>query len=469
MALVLLAGSLAGGAIVDRSDPAADRVRPAAFVPPQAPPETVLSSAWYCPGGSAIDKGIANGAVAIANTGTDELTGNVTLIASDPAVPPVAVPVTIGGSSRAVVTYTDHIQAEWVSALVELGGGGAVVEHTVSGSLGADVAPCTTKGSSRWYFADGGTTVDAREVLFLFNPFPEDAIVDLSFATDDGRVVPPGLQAVVVPGRGLVAVGVNDHVIRRRAIAASMVARTGRIVVDKVQTYDGSAGRRGLALTPGAASAGDTWQFPEGFIANGVVERYQLYNPATRDAVVTIELALEQGATEPIEVTVPAQGRATVRIGEEQGVPAGVPHAAVVRATNDVGIVVERSLDAVRPSERLGLASTMGSRVTARRWAFAAGLANDRVDEWVVLFNPGTRPAEVSFTALAGGQRLAIADLQAVVVEPGRRKGLRLGDFIRRDDLALVIDSTQPVIAERTLYRVRALGISAVIGIPLTD
>ena len=92
---------------------------------------------------------------------------------------------------REVIPYLDHITAEWVSALVEINNGTAAVEHTVSGPLGADVAPCSPAGSDHWYFADGSTTVDARELLFLFNPFPEDAIVDLSFSTEDGRVAPP--------------------------------------------------------------------------------------------------------------------------------------------------------------------------------------------------------------------------------------------------------------------------------------
>jgi hypothetical protein len=379
----------------------------------------------------------------------------------------VVVPVRIAPSAREVVAYRDHITAEWVSALVELDAGGVVVEHTVAGPHGVDVAPCSPAASDRWFFADGGTTTDARAVLFLFNPFPEDAIVDLAFATESGRVVPIGVQAVVVPGRSLVPIGLNDHVLRRRAISTSVVARTGRIVVDLVQTYDGSAGRRGLALVLGTPSTATLWHFAEGYTGPGIVERYQLYNPNTRDAVVTIELSLEQGSTEPVEVTVPAVGRATVRLGEEQGVPVGVPHAATVRSTNDVGIVVQRSLDATRPATRLGMAFTTGSRRTATQWAFAAGLANDRVDEWVILFNPGVEPATVSFTAMAGGQRLRIADLQDVVVEPGRRKGLRLGDFIRRDDLALLVSSDAPIVAERTIYRVRSLGFSAVVGIPL--
>jgi hypothetical protein len=49
----------------------------------------------------------------------------------------------------------------------------------------------------------------------LFNPFPGDAIVDLSFATDQGPSTPPDFQGVVVPARGVKALDVGEHVRRR--------------------------------------------------------------------------------------------------------------------------------------------------------------------------------------------------------------------------------------------------------------
>ena len=55
-------------------------------------------------------------------------------------------------------------------------------------------------------------------------------------------------------------------------------------------------------------------------------------------------------------------------------------------------------------ASRLGLASVLGARLTARRWVFAAGLVTDKLDEWVIVMNPGPRPARVSFTVLASGR-----------------------------------------------------------------
>src|SRR5439155_877058 len=174
-------------------------------------------------------------------------------------------------------------------------------EHFVLGPGGASVAPCASSASDRWYFADGGTTRDATELLALFNPFPEDAIVDLSFTTEAGGIEPEALQALVVPGRGLSVVNVGDHVVRRRAVSVSIVARSGRLVADRIQSYSGSAGRRGLALvlgtpsprrgigpTLGARQSARRWLFAIGLATDTVDEWLVLQNPGTHAATISV-------------------------------------------------------------------------------------------------------------------------------------------------------------------------------------
>ena len=115
----------------------------------------------------------------------------------------------------------------------------------------------------------------------------------------------------------------------------------------------------------------------------------------------------------------------------------------------------------------MGLASVLGAREAARTWVFAAGLVTDKLDEWVIVMNPGPRPARISFTVLASGQPLHVDRLQRVLLPAGRRTAVRMGSFVNRVDLGLEVSSDQPVVAERDLYRVGAAGISAVVGIPL--
>jgi hypothetical protein len=339
------------------------------------------------------------------------------------------------------------------------------VEHEVLGPLGFSTAPCASFASDRWYLAEGSTARDDTMLLALYNPFPEDAIVDLAFSTDQGRAVPSDFTGLVIKGGHLRVVNVGDHVRRRDSVAATAVARSGRIVVDRLQFRNGAT--KGISLALAAPSPGEVWYFPEGFVADGVAERYHLYNPSAREAEVTIDLVLESGSAEPFELTVPARERVTVIANDEERIPRGVAHAAIVRSLNGVDVVAERSVAAAAPSTRTGTADTPGARVTARRWALASGSANDTTDEWVMLLNPGTTAAKVDIRGLASGQFLPFDGLRAIDLPAGRRISIRLTDHIKRDELSLLIESTTPIVVERGIYRAGGPGLALSPGIPL--
>ncbi|MDQ6725287.1 MAG: DUF5719 family protein, partial [Actinomycetota bacterium] len=273
-----------------------------------------------------------------------------------------------------------------------------------SGALGDSVSPCTTSASSTWYFAEGATTKDANEMLLALNPFPDDAVVDIIFSTEEGVVTPQALTGLSVRGQAMTAVKVGDYVQRREAVSASVVARTGRLVVGRVQSFDGTGTRKGLSVTLGAASPGPAWYFPEGFVADGQAERIHIYNPSQQEAQVELSLALDAGQAEPLRLTVPRESRLTLVAADEGRIPKGVAHSVTVRTVGaGPDVVVERAIDATSPSSHTGLALTMGSRLPAVRWATAAGAADDTTDEWVIVQNPGSQAALVTVNLLADG------------------------------------------------------------------
>ena len=56
------------------------------------------------------------------------------------------------------------------------------------------MGPCCARAVGPWYFAAGGTAKGATQTLELFNPFGDDAIVDIPFLTDGGVQEPQALQ-----------------------------------------------------------------------------------------------------------------------------------------------------------------------------------------------------------------------------------------------------------------------------------
>src|SRR5206468_1601291 len=114
------------------------------------------------------------------------------------------------------------------------------VERRVTGKFGTGSSACASAPSTSWYVPSGSSTKDAALRYAVFNPFPQDAVVDIAFQTSDGSRVPPELQALPVPGRTVRIVDVSTIVPRLAQLAGSVIARQGQVVVDELQAFDGS-------------------------------------------------------------------------------------------------------------------------------------------------------------------------------------------------------------------------------------
>ena len=101
------------------------------------------------------------------------------------AIPEPAI-VAAPAKSRITFFLRDIVEAPLAGAVVEVEGGEVAVEHEIRGDLGRATAPCATTASPTWSLPWGVTTRGARELLVFMNPFPDDATVDITFATDEG-------------------------------------------------------------------------------------------------------------------------------------------------------------------------------------------------------------------------------------------------------------------------------------------
>jgi hypothetical protein len=432
---------------------------------PVADDDAALSSTWYCAGGTAGEGLAADLVVVVANPLPEARRGTVTWYPGEEE--PVPAPFQVDANDVVSLPARQAVTAPVVAAVVELEGGGAAVEQQVTGPEGHDAAPCATAPSRQWHFANGSTTRDARQALFLFNPFPDDAVVEISFATEQLREEPVGLQGLPVPPGTLAVVNVGAHVRRREVTATSVVARSGRLVVGRVQTFDGSDGRRGLSLGVGAPAPSGRWHFPDGLHADGLTQQWHLYNPGDDEAVVLVEVAPDEGpAPPPLERTVPGRSRVTIDAAEETPVPAGVGHATTVRALDGARVVAEREVDVRAPAAQRGWSSTLGSPVAAERWLLPVGDTSGTTEQRVVLYNPAGEAATASIAALVDGRVVDLEDLGSIELGPGRRQAFRLGGRIARSPLPVVVDADGPVVVERGLYRPGEGGVSLAMGVP---
>lgn len=502
-AIVVIGGLLVGGLALDAADD--DRgsgggtLVEAGIAMPAARPDPTLASTWYCAAGTKAD-GFGDHVLVMANPSDRARTATITALAGSIAPPPVAADqaggattttaavadtaapaadttpptteVALPARSRILYRVGDLLDAPLLGAIVETEGGEIAVEHELTGDLGRATAPCSTTVSSTWSFPWGVTTRGNRELLVFMNPFPDDATVDVSFATDEGVRDTARFSGFVVPGRSVVGAYVDEDVTRKEEVAAEITVRGGRLVVDRVQTFTGIDGRTGITVGLGAPTPAETWIFPDGLTGPGLTEQMVVYNPTERVAEAEVEVRLDQpetnGIPEPFELTIPPGRYAIVNLHEEERVLPGVGHSTIVRSLNGVAVVAERAVSAGEGATRRGVSSTLGAPLAAPTWYFPGGGTSAERDEFLTLFNASDEDTVTySITALAGGQDLAVQGLQDVELAPGARTTIRLGDHIEREDLALVVAASGAIVAERGLYRVGGDGISQAMGIPL--
>jgi len=489
--LAVLAAALIVGGLIDRTPGSSPPAPVAAVQPaPVAAPLDALSSSWFCAGatddhlGSGQPRDAAPGSVVIANSGSSPASGVVTLVPS--AGSPLRVPVSVGPDSRTVVDEDVPKGSPWIGAIVDIDAGGVAVEQQVDGALGESSTPCATAGSSQWYFATGATLINAEVVISLLNPYPTDAVVDLTFTTNEGVEQPQEFQAIVVPAGGLVTVNLGSRLRRRLAIATTVTARSGRVVAWKTDVVtapapgsallgtpaalsplaDPASTIPGVTLTLGAPAPATMLTWADGIAGDGVDEQYVIYNPGPNTAQLTLSLDLDQGSAEPFSVSVAPYEVDTVVSSQEVRIPPGVSHAAILQSTNDVPVVAARTIAATAPSPWTGLGELPGGQVSATNWLLAVDHAGGDFDGWVVVYNPGPVTVQVVLEGLHGG---AGAALDTITVGSGRRAAINLNSLRPVVDEPLLVRATGPVYVESDYYgRDATPGISLSFGVPLT-
>jgi hypothetical protein len=454
---VALGAIVAGLVVVDRATPepvlpSSYGARPLAQTTPAVNASDLLSTSWFCPGGPTTDG--RSTSLTVFNTTDDPKEATVSAVTAEGAnrerqlmLPP---------RSRQDVNLGELAAGEDTAATVAVYGGGVAVEQTVVGRSGIDVTPCADTASGTWYLADGTTTADAALRLVLYNPFPDDAVVDVALTTVERTLEPPELQGAVVPGHSVRLVDVGAAAQREEVVSAAIRGRGARLVVGRIQSADNAA-RRGVGAALAAAQAQQTWWFPDGGKGGGVGEKFVVFNPGDQDASVELSVLPAAGSgspttsaavavqpvVAPVSVVVPPNSFAVVDTGGEAGVPPG-PHSTLVNVVADqTPVVVERLLSRVT-GDRLTTTSVLGSQLAVPRW-YVANPAVGRGGTLVIMNSAGlATTATVKAVGPAGA--VPVEGLDAVPIPAGGAANVSVpasaGGF------PLLVDAAQPVVVE---------------------
>ena len=502
-AIILLGAVVALMAIVDAGDRGVgsgvgELERP---IVPTAGRVEALSSAWYCAAGTIVEEGFADHTLVIANPSSADASVALTvhpvlapqpltidLEAEDVAeelelVPPeavdlgdVQVTVTVPALSveRVRVGDLEGVGGEHAAVLVESDIGPMVVEHIIAGDAGASLAPCASTSASTWHFAAGTTRRGARQVISIFNPFPGDAVVDMTFTADGAARAPQIYEGLVVPSGSVLPVDITEVVTLFDIVSTRLDVRTGRVVADRIVAFDGSEGLSGLSVAPASSTPALRWVLPASG-PDAAVDAIAITNPSTIEADVDIEVRLDvpefNGTVEPIGVAI-REGKTVVvvlRDGAELVGTASVVDAsgrvlddvgywALVRSVNGVEVVVERF--SVGTSDGAATSASPALPVAATGHRLTSGDGGGSV----TIVNPaGDRLVTVEVSASFGGARYDVTTLE---VGQGSRTVIDLDALGIPADALVALDASDPVFVERW-YALSGAGAAATFSIPV--
>jgi len=455
-------------------------------------PDRGSGATWYCPAGFVTPDESANHIVTITNPSDTTASGSLTLFPSlndttnvprpfERAVQQISLPPFSQQefSLASLVVSLDPQLAlntgAFVGALVETDRSAVTTHHTVVTPLGVDSGPCADAPSASWSFASGTTTADVRYLLYVLNPFPDDAVIDISVVTDDGTRTPGSFRGQLVQRQSLIVIPVDPEVAVRPQAALQVTAKSGRVIVERLQEFRNDQGPQGLSLALGAPAPAEQWFFPAGrSVSDGAGESYIVFNPTSQVAEIEFETAVDApdrrgdvapspfpiGPGERWIVTVddhashPDESLASLVVGTSLRADDG--YFASVRSFNGVPVVVERIV--TRPvTSGIGVSAAAGITHTSDNQV--VGLPPTLVvdDSQLAILNPaGDTIARIEiFAGSAGGETL-VAESEL----PPRRRGVfRLQDIAGADTEWIRIVSTEGVMAE--LIDSSARGITA--------
>ena len=267
-----------------------------------------LTSTWYCPTAHSRELEVvgvdARTELIVTNTAAEPT--RVTIYLMSPTSARRLVHLEVPGLSSRSLEVSDHTADELVSALVEAPISGVAASRRIHSVFGSDVVSCSSVVAKAWYVTSGDTQADATSQLVIYNPLPTDAVVDLSFASEAevGSYAPPELVGLVVPATNTISVDVGAHVRRRDVLSATVKARLGSVVVDHIQTFDGSSGRVGFSATLATATTSQSWYHPVALLGEREGVSVVVTNPTDLVADVEVTVVSAEGKVGSIVTSV---------------------------------------------------------------------------------------------------------------------------------------------------------------------
>ncbi|MEM1333834.1 MAG: DUF5719 family protein [Actinomycetota bacterium] len=438
-----------------------------------------LTGSWFCPGVPATGEPGVGGDVVVSNRDGNRIVGRFSILTGDGTV--VERPLTVDAWDQTTIDVDSFVTSEFAGIIVEIEGGGGLVEQVAEHPAGRSVAACSNVTSDEWFFADGFTLDGSIETLVLTNPFDEPVVANLRFATEEREARPNQFQGFTVSPRSVRTVRIAELGARDEpVISVAIEATAGRLVAGRAQHFVGG-GRLGYDVSLGSPELREQWWFADGEQGPGITESFVLYNPTDEPVEVTVffgGLPITAGVADLDPIPVPPR-RVVVFDPSDDLVPstdgtgpdaadestfdvfdgiAELPegrHATVFSTLAQPSIVVERVVS--RPTESGALATSVVQGAVAQdgfvasTWHLGIGV-DEPAEDALVVYNIDQTDATITVRAVGPGGPFAVPTLTDIELPRG---SIITIDLVDPDVIGqeLIVESTSRVFVERLLPR----------------
>ena len=322
---------------------------------------------------------------------------------------------------------------------------------------------CASDASTNWVVTSGSTIPGSSLQLVVFNPFPDFATVDIDFVSEVGTRTPEDLIGLTIPSRASRVVDVGEVVAASENISSFVRVRSGRVVVEGIQLFDGTGAPQGLSVISGAPTPANEWTFAGVTPAAGPAG-LAVVNPNDTEVQVDIEVfpAGAERFVEPFQVILqPGQNDVVDLVAE--GRLAGVSSFSLVaRASDDSGIIAGMAqrpeVEEPDPENEIievddvdvpntGFAASLGQPVAAEKLFTTVDIAEGDERSALHVFNPAddTFVTVVATIAVDGASREVELE-----VGPQRTTRVPLSD-LGTGRYSLSLEASGPVVATREI------------------
>jgi hypothetical protein len=318
----------------------------------------------------------------------------------------------------------------------------------IAGGTGFDIGLIVDNpGEYSYYFAEGTTRDGFNEWLCLQNPGDKAIEVKATYMLFGGE---PADKTYAVPATSRVSINVNEEIGPGRDVSVKL-ASDNEFYAERPMYFNYKQGVEGFGWTGGHCATGtkqpDTdWYFAEGTTRPGFEEWVCIQNPNNFQTEVTVDYIFAGAYTQQKKYMVGPDSRISVFVNGDVGL--GQDLSLHVYSNNS--IVAERPMYFNYGGVLTGGHDVIGTRVPQTRWYFAEGTTRPGFQEYLAVQNANNADANITLKFLKTDGTETTGN---EVVRANSRWTLNVNERLGAGvDSSLIVESDQPVVAERPIY-----------------